>query len=184
MLDIGCHVGNLIVAAGDLGFDAEGVDVDPVATQAARDMGRNVRTASISDVSGSYDVLVANHVLEHLGDPKDTLRHIARLLNARGRAFVFVPHYRGLLPRLMKDHWSGWFPTQHVWHFEPRTLIRLVEETSLLRVISCTTKGVIEPRSTGARGQMKGAISMLASALNVGDEIQLVVGKIPAGGDI
>src|SRR6185503_10544853 len=42
-LDVGCGVGNLVVAASQLGFDAEGIDVDQVATEEARRNGRPVR---------------------------------------------------------------------------------------------------------------------------------------------
>jgi hypothetical protein len=91
-----------------------------------------------------------------------------------GLAFVYVPHYRGLIPRLMRDNWMGWFPQQHVWHFTPTTLARAVETTTRLRMTDCTTHGVIEPPSTGVKGAGKSAISAFSRSVGWGDGIEAV----------
>jgi 2-polyprenyl-3-methyl-5-hydroxy-6-metoxy-1,4-benzoquinol methylase len=182
LLDVGAHFGNLVAAASALGFEAQGVDPDPVASGAAREKGRNVLTGTIEDVDGPFDVIVMNAVLEHILDLRSFLGAAARLLVPSGRAFIFVPHFRGLVPRLMKANWMGWAPSQHVWHFTPETLARVVHESSSLRLASYTTTGAIEPGSAGAKGLAKAGITFLAQRSNRGDQIEAIFEQ-PAGVD-
>lgn len=174
VLDVGCHVGNFVAAARALGLDADGIDVDPLAVEAGQRLGRPVRRIALSEVQGPYDAVVLSHVLEHVADLREFLGDIARVLRPGGLAFVFVPHHRGLVPRVMGTHWMGWFPSGHVWHFTPRTLVWTVETLSPLRVVSCTTRGVSEPRSRGTKGAVKEAVRTVARALCWGDQIEAV----------
>jgi SAM-dependent methyltransferase len=143
LLDVGCHVGNLVVAAAELGLDAEGIDLDPLATAEARRIGRPVLTGPLDSATGRYHGISMIHVLEHVLDLGAFLAAAERVLEPGGRLFILSPNYRGLLPRLMGERWMGWFPSQHVWHFTPATFRRTVEGVSGFRVVSCTTRGVI-----------------------------------------
>lgn len=175
LLDVGCGAGNLVAAAAGLGLDAEGVDLDPVATAWGRRLGRRVRTGTLDDVDGEYDAVVLAHVLEHVADPAGLLRQAARVLAPGGRVFVFVPNRTGLLPRLMRERWMGWVPSEHVWHFTPETLRRTAEGRTPLRVVECTTRGIIEPPSAGAKGAVKAAARAAARLLGRGDQIEAIL---------
>jgi SAM-dependent methyltransferase len=177
LIDIGCHVGNLVQAASEIGFDAYGIDLDPVATAAGRRLGRAVENRALAQVNETFDVAVLIHVLEHVQELRSFLFHLERLLVPRGLAFIHVPHYRGLLPRPMRDNWMGWVPQQHVWHFTPDTLVGTVETAGNLRVVGCTTRGVIEPPSSGIKGAVKAAVSTLSRSVEWGDEIEAVFQK-------
>jgi SAM-dependent methyltransferase len=177
LIDIGCHVGNLVHAASELGFDAYGIDLDPVATAAGSQLGRAVENRSVEQVGDSFDVAVLVHVLEHVHELRTFLVHLERLLIPGGLAFVYVPYYRGLVARIMRENWMGWFPQQHVWHFTPSTLIRTVEGATRLRVMGCTTRGVIEPPASGTKGAIKAAISAFSRSVEWGDEIEAVFEK-------
>jgi SAM-dependent methyltransferase len=177
LLDVGCHVGNLVEAANAAGFDAEGIDLDPVATAEARRLGRAVLTGRLEDLEGTYDAVVMSALLEHILDLRSFVGHVERLLAPNGHAFVYVPYHRGLMPRLMGQNWMGWAPNQHVWHFSPRSLIRVVHEASPLRLVRYTTKGVIEPPSTGVKGRVKKAVDKLSRATGWGDQIEAIFRK-------
>jgi SAM-dependent methyltransferase len=177
LIDIGCHVGNLVQAASESGFDAYGIDLDPVATAAGRRLGRAVDNRAVAEVNDTFDVAVLNHVLEHVHELRPFLSHLERLLVPRGLAFIYVPHYRGVVARLMRDNWIGWFPQQHVWHFTPATLVETVVKAGSLCVVDCTTHGVIEPPSSGLKGALKAAVSTLSRSMEWGDEIEAVFQK-------
>jgi SAM-dependent methyltransferase len=177
LLDIGCHVGNLVAAATARGYDAVGIDLDPIATAKARRLGRAVRTGGIERVDETFDVVVMNQLLEHVLDLRTFLASVARVLAPGGHAFIYVPYYRGLMPRLMRTHWMGWFPSQHVWHFTPQRLRRVLEEATPLRLVRHTTNGVIEPPSTGTKGRAKAVITEFSKAVGWGDEIEAVFRK-------
>jgi 2-polyprenyl-3-methyl-5-hydroxy-6-metoxy-1,4-benzoquinol methylase len=171
-LDVGCSVGNLVVEASQLGFDAEGIDVDPVATEEARRAGRPVRTARVEEVTGTYDVVVANHVLEHIGDLSDFLAQVSRVLARDGRFFVFSPNHHGLIARLRRSRWMGWVPSEHVWHFTPETLASTVERASPLRAVSSTSQGVIEGPAGGPAGVAIAALTLVSKGLGRGDQVE------------
>lgn len=177
LLDVGCHVGNLVAAAASHGFEAEGIDLDPVATAEGQRLGRPVHAASVHDIDGRFDAVVLNHVLEHVLDLRAFVARLAELLVPGGRLFVFVPNHAGLLPRLMRERWIGWFPSQHVWHFRPATLAGALEDAAGLRLLECTTKGVIEPPSKGVKGVAKAGLSILSRWAGWGDQIEAVFVK-------
>lgn len=177
LLDIGCHVGNLVQAASEIGFDAHGIDLDPVATARGRRLGRALQNRPLEDVKETFDVVVLVHVLEHVHELRTFLFHLERVLVRGGLAFIYVPHYRGLIPRLMRENWMGWVPQQHVWHFTPTTLARSVETSTRLRIRDCTSHGVIEPPSTGIKGAGKAAISAFSRSVGLGDGVEAVFDK-------
>lgn len=175
LLDVGCNGGNLVAATAELGLDAEGIDPDPVATEWGRRLGRRLHTGTLDALDGRYDVVVLAHVLEHVVDPGGILREVARLMAPHGRAFVFVPNRSGLVPGLMHERWMGWVPSEHVWHFTPATLRRTVEAVAPLRVVACTTRGVLEPPSAGVKGAAKAGVTAAARLLRRGDQIEAVL---------
>lgn len=173
-LDIGCHVGNLVAAASAAGFEAEGIDADPVATAYGASLGRPIRCATLEAVTGGFQVIVVNHVLEHIGDLAGFLHSVERLLAPGGMLFVFVPNRRGLMARAMGANWIGWFPNQHVWHFDRHSLLALFKRETNLSVAACTTKGVIEPPSVGARGMVKKVLTRGSRIAGWGDQIEAI----------
>jgi SAM-dependent methyltransferase len=171
-LDVGCGVGNLVVAAGELGFDAEGIDIDPVATEEARRHGRRVRTAAVEQIDGPYDAIVVNHVLEHIEDLPAFLGEMSRLLADGGRLFVLAPNRKGLIAKLRRGSWMGWVPREHVWHFTPDTLVATVNRSSSLSPVSCTSRTVIEGPVRGPRGMVVAALSFLSRSFGSGDQLE------------
>ena len=117
-LDVGCGTGRLMVALGRAGWNAEGLEPDPVAAEIAR------RTSGCRVVVGgfltadlpsaAFDLVVLSHVFEHLADSQATLRRIAALLAAAGRAVLIYPNPAGLGARLFKKQWTEWDPPRHL----------------------------------------------------------------------
>jgi SAM-dependent methyltransferase len=171
-LDVGCAAGNLVVAASDQGFDAKGIDIDPIATEEGRRHGRALETVSIDQVEGAYDAVVANHVLEHIEDLGVFLSQVERILAPGGRFFVFSPHYGGLIARLRRGRWMGWVPREHFWHFTPQTLGATVERVSTLTTVQTTTRGVIEPPVPGAKGIAVAMLTAASKGLRSGDQVE------------
>ncbi|MHB8468728.1 MAG: glycosyltransferase [Gaiellaceae bacterium] len=180
LLDVGCNVGDLVAAASDLGFDAEGIDVDPIAIAAGRKLGRDLSQKGIDEVElGAYDAIVLSHVAEHVIDLPSLFGALGRALAPGGRAFLFVPHYRGLIPRLMGRRWLFWAPHEHVWHFTPETLIGAVERSESLRAVDYATRGRLEPPSRGLKGLLKRLLALAGAAVGAGDELVAVFEKAP-----
>jgi 2-polyprenyl-3-methyl-5-hydroxy-6-metoxy-1,4-benzoquinol methylase len=91
LLDIGCGAGDYLRDMQELGWEVTGIDVSPKAVAKACERGFNAHTGSISSLEadeGCFELVTKWHVLEHLYDPVDALRHARRLLAPGGRLML------------------------------------------------------------------------------------------------
>jgi SAM-dependent methyltransferase len=172
ILDVGCSIGNVVAAAQSFGARAEGIDLDPVAVPRGQSLGRPIHNRDIAEQRGTWDGINLNHVLEHVVEPRPFLEHIARLAAPNAAVMIRVPHYRGLIPRLMGDNWFAWAPDEHVWHFTPETLVRTVEACTPLRCVEVCANGQIEPPSAGLKGRAKSVLANIGHRAGHGDQVQ------------
>jgi 2-polyprenyl-3-methyl-5-hydroxy-6-metoxy-1,4-benzoquinol methylase len=79
-----------------VGYDASGLDLSPELVQQARErFGVPMLHGPIEShdlPEGSLDAIVLMDVLEHLGEPEETLRRCFRLLNSKGLIFCRRPN--------------------------------------------------------------------------------------------
>lgn len=90
VLDFGCGAGEILDALQDLGWTTYGIE--PAVNQAF------VRHRELRDIPSSamFDLAVAHHVLEHVGDPLRILRALFECLKPGGLLFVSVPRLDAL----------------------------------------------------------------------------------------
>jgi 2-polyprenyl-3-methyl-5-hydroxy-6-metoxy-1,4-benzoquinol methylase len=79
-----------------------------------------VTTGELAEQSGSFDVITAIEVIEHVVDPLELLRSLRRLLKPGGLLFLTTGNARPFRGRLLR--WSYVVPEVHVSYFEPETL--------------------------------------------------------------
>lgn len=103
VLDLGCRSGALTreYAAGN---DVLGVDVDRAALEEAAKLGIETRWADVEEPleldDGSFDVVVAGELLEHLRDPARVVAEVRRVLRPGGTFVGSVPNAYRLKNRL------------------------------------------------------------------------------------
>ncbi len=107
VLDAGCGTGHNLLEFGMLG-SATGVDSSPEAIEFCRRRGiEAVREAPIEALpfeDGSFDLILATDVLEHLRDDRAALRELRRVAAPGGRLLTTVPAYRWLWSRHDAEH--------------------------------------------------------------------------------
>jgi SAM-dependent methyltransferase len=129
LLDVGCGDGRFITDMQALGWNAEGIEVDPQAVAEARRRGLRVQCGSLTHLhfdDACFDAVVLNHVLEHVHDPGKLLRECCRILRPGGQFRVFVPNAGGLGHRQFGRNWGGLDPPRHLYHFTPQALRVLI----------------------------------------------------------
>ena len=130
VLDVGCAVGALLVFLRGRGWNGTGVELSTNQANYARDVrGLDVRDVRIEDArfpGGSFDLVHASHLIEHLNDPRSFVREAYRILAHEGRLIVTTPNVGGLQARLFGASWrSAIF--DHLYLFSLRTLTALLE---------------------------------------------------------
>jgi|SRR5579863_2006232 len=94
----------------------------------------NVESIELPYAAGSFDALICSEVIEHLTDPRPTLRRLVALLRPGGRVFASVPnisHWR-IVFRLVAGEFNyeeeGAMDQTHLRWFTPNSFKRLFEE--------------------------------------------------------
>lgn len=135
LLDVGCNMGHLLFAARDAGWTADGLEINQGLIPTLRSHGFMVydtflETADIAP--GTYDVLVANQVLEHVPDPLGFLQAAKRVVKPGGIIFLSLPCYLSPYPVLLKrDSWYSLLPEEHIWQFSQPNLMTLLQRADL-----------------------------------------------------
>jgi SAM-dependent methyltransferase len=130
ILDIGCGGGGLLSYLKERGFTkASGIDISPEAIQHCSSRGlQYVYLDDAQEVhtqkAGSYDIIIASDVLEHLERPTDALRRWRELLSDTGVLIVLVPAFKLLWSeRDVLNH--------HITRYTKRELMSLARQVSL-----------------------------------------------------
>jgi SAM-dependent methyltransferase len=125
LLDIGAGNGYFVRAAGETGFDAEGVELSPDAAAAARIMGANVRQGdflSAEEAGGPYDVVTMWDVLSGMTDPHATLARVARLLRPDGHFVATVANGESAVAKLSGRFWPLMIPPVNLHFFSAESM--------------------------------------------------------------
>ena len=103
VLDLGCRDGALTQTYAG-GNEIVGVDADREALAEAQKLGIETRWADLDDAlpfdGGTFDVVVAGELLEHLRDPRRVVSEVLRVLRPDGTFVGSVPNAYRLKNRL------------------------------------------------------------------------------------
>jgi len=125
-LDIGCNGGFLVHVAREHGFDAVGIDIDPVsigyATKAYGDHFMSATAEEFARSGKTFDMIYCSEVIEHIPDVRSFLGAVFALLNRGGYLYLTTPdisHWR--VPKDVTK-WDAFGPPAHCVFFTPRSL--------------------------------------------------------------
>jgi SAM-dependent methyltransferase len=133
VLDVGCGRGYLLHDLAARGWSCAGIDIP--GSPLPRDAGARNLDCRLGDAcklpwaNGLFDLVVINHVLEHVHDPWAACREAARVLRDRGLLYVGVPNYGSFQSRLFGPQWFPLELPRHIYHFSSTSLERLLTET-------------------------------------------------------
>ncbi len=138
LLDVGCGAGFLLAEAGDLGFEATGVDPSLELVDKAREFSpcAQVRQGTIDTVDLApdyFDAVILSDVIEHVRKPLKLLNRVWELMRAGGVVLVATPSLKSLSFRLKKNEWME-FKTEHLVYFSPSNLQMAMYKTGFSRL--------------------------------------------------
>lgn len=176
VLDVGCGRGYLLKRLRGAGWNCAGIDI-PGSPVPRNETGMDCRTGDATSLpwpDKSFDLVVINHVLEHVEDPWLACHEAARVLRDGGVLYVGVPNYGSWQSRMFG---RAWFPLEiprHLFHFTPATLGMVVADSGF------------KPRQVLTWSITQGTFGFIQSALNWADHrrrnafLALVKGQMSA----
>ena len=141
LLEIGCGNGDMLKKMQDIGWNGTGVDFDKKSISVAQDLGLNVHEGDICDLNikkNSFDVIIMNHVIEHLPDPGSTLKECQNLLRTGGKLICVTPNSKGILHSRYKKSYLHLDPPRHLHLFNKKNLKQLTLQAGF-KEASCFT---------------------------------------------
>lgn len=135
LLDYGCGAGWFAHRMQQLGWDVTAMDFTEAAVaRVARRYNLPVLAGTLPhpDVGPeSFDVITMGAVLEHVHHPRRVIEAAARALRPGGYLAVSVPNLASWGFRYFGEDWWGLQIPQHLLHFTPATLGRLLTSHGL-----------------------------------------------------
>ena len=125
ILDIGCGRGDFLARMQALGWNAVGIEPDPVAARLAEDRGIRIVSSAAFEASlppGSIDHIAMNHALEHVHQPIALLKKCREWLKPSGTLALYTPNANSLGRRFFGCDWSAFDPPRHFFVFSKASL--------------------------------------------------------------
>jgi len=143
LLDAGCGAGGFMAYMRDRGWEVQGVDINPLALEMAREKGLDVRMGTLDrlpDHIGEFDLIASQNALTYMADPLGAVGCAARHLRPGGLVVVedantdlHVPLGRlsGLLGRSAYRMTVAPYPPRRLYAFSPRGMRLLFRKAGL-----------------------------------------------------
>lgn len=179
LLDIGCAVGFLMEQAMREGFEAEGIELNEKAVKIASSKGLNVKKCALQESGyrkNIFDVVILNHVLEHIIEPNRFMQEVRSVLNDDGILVMGVPNHNSLVARLFRRQWYGWGIPEHIWHFDRKSFRSLLYNNGF-KVKEMVQNSQYYLFSKSFRKNSMGVVAKIGNALGLGDQLITVAEK-------
>jgi SAM-dependent methyltransferase len=97
ILEIGCGPGGILLYFAEQGYSVMGTEWDENCVKFGQDQGIPVISGGIEEVAASqrrFNLIILNHLLEHLYDPLGFLKCLKNLFSPEGLIYIEVPGIR------------------------------------------------------------------------------------------
>ena len=143
LLEVGCGSGGLLALLDTLGWQVEGQEIDAQAAAFTHNTyGVKVHIGPLGALAipeASFDVIIMNHVIEHVHDPIALLVECQRLLKRQGQLIVATPNLASEGHRRFRSCWVHLDPPRHLHLFSCEALRRVAQKAGFGLCDSWTT---------------------------------------------
>lgn len=196
LLDVGAGVGTFLAIARDHGWTVAGTEVSFTAIDhAARGYGIALHHGMLEDagLTGPYDAISLWHVLEHVPDPRATIRACRELLVEGGLLVLAMPNdgiaawsptaltnvARSLAGRTRAARYEPLRPGResHIQHFAPATIRRLLSDEGFRRRIDAVDDAAPRRSRLGTTAYHVRRLLTAVTPWNFGREMLIVASR-------
>jgi SAM-dependent methyltransferase len=132
-LDVGCATGTFLDGLRRAGWRVQGVEQDGQAAAYVRTrLNLPVFHGDLVDAAMAdhrFDLVTLWYVLEHLHQPRATLREAARITRPGGTLILGLPNPSGIEARLFGPAWADWDSPRHLYLFTEPVIRHMLATT-------------------------------------------------------
>lgn len=139
VLDVGCAAGYFLSVMQESGWDVRGLEPSQaIRDRAVERLGHlpngepRVQAGLLGEAelaAGSFDLVTFWDVIEHIPDVRAALRAARDLLAPGGKLLIETQNVDSRAARVLGPKWQHYKHAEHIYHFNPRTLGRLMDES-------------------------------------------------------
>ncbi|MCH2183016.1 MAG: class I SAM-dependent methyltransferase [Mariniblastus sp.] len=131
ILDVGCSVGATLRSAGELGWDASGVDISQAAVDFCRRDGLDAYKVDGFELpfdDDTFDLVTNWHVIEHLPDVMEAVAEWRRVLKPGGILMLETPASNFYKAKKMGLEHAKFWPPDHLYTFNRDNLSSMLDQ--------------------------------------------------------
>lgn len=165
LLEVGAGYGLFLAAARDAGWTTSGVELSRTGAKHAQDtLGLDVFCGQLEDapLEPGFGVVCAWDTVEHVPDPLSFWRSVRSLVADDGVVLFSTPYVSSLPARLLGTRWWTLKPTEHIWHFTPRTHALLLARAGL--ALTRVVRNPLAPANAGRLDSLVGVARPIPGA--------------------
>ena len=133
VLDYGCGHAGYLKDFHERGISISGADIAEYVVESCQKNGFDVHKVNdfscIPFADGEFDIVYLMQVFEHLRDPHEFMKELARILKSDGMMYLAVPNAASIWRKVFGANWvSGWFAPFHLFHYNREILKKLASK--------------------------------------------------------
>lgn len=187
MLEIGSATGVMLKLFAKRGWDALGIEPSG-SSQEVKKKGLRVLNVKFEEAKlpkDYFNLIVLNHTLEHMDNPKEVLNKINILLKEEGVVFIDVPNFGSLSSKLLGKRWPYLLPEEHKSQFTKESLTKLLKDNGFKVLYWESRSGIFEYanpiKELGCKRFLTDILTspyaLVATFLGMGDSMSFIAKK-------
>jgi 2-polyprenyl-3-methyl-5-hydroxy-6-metoxy-1,4-benzoquinol methylase len=127
-LDIGCAAGYFLQILQEMGWQAEGIELEREMRGTVSDKGFTVYDTPLEffEPRKKYSLITLFDVFEHLPNLHRNIEKLTSILDAQGSIALVTPDFNSFQRKVFSRRWFQYKPREHIQYFTLETLRRAV----------------------------------------------------------
>jgi SAM-dependent methyltransferase len=125
ILDVGCGNGHFLYLFRQNGWETHGTEISEISAKYAESLGNKIFNGELKAARyprKHFDVIVINHVLEHIANPREMLLECYNILKNDGTLIVATPNRDCFDSRFLSNSWHDIHVPCHLYLFNIQCL--------------------------------------------------------------